>query len=301
MTDSFADLLLDQRTSTGRALADRSNADLLEALEQAPRIAERTLNGDPDEQLDAVLVYRSVAAIMVEALRRRVDHVFSRGAVTLAELWEIGNRDAMLFNVTPDFEATLWESIGILLYAVGALAVHWELWPQVREISQHESPSSGEGWLRQGQVVSARTADPTDSFSALVIQWVTRLASGIGEDEARQAFARFDLLSALVISELDVRYGFYPNAAEFDSDLVEPLVIDQLRFENTAIRSQVYPGRDQDLQNGLKAYDEKARAAAAYMRWARKDWQWVAFRDGRTWSFINEGHILEQFSPRPGG
>ena len=131
---------------------------------------------------------------MVEALRRRTGHVFSRGIVTLRELWEIGSPDAMMVNVTPDFEASLWESLGIELYAIGGLAVLWGLWAQARELASHESPGSGEGWLRQGQVVSARTG-PAGSFAHHAVHAITRLAADVTEEDAKRAFAIFDLFS----------------------------------------------------------------------------------------------------------
>jgi hypothetical protein len=295
MSTSTRQLLLDPRTSEGRSLTDHSNADLLAALEHAPAVARDTLAAPDEERFDAVLVYRSVAAIMVEALRRRTDHVFSRGVITLGELWEIGNPDAMMFNVTPDFEASLWENLGIELFAIGALAVHWDLWAQARELASHESPTSGEGWLRQGQVVSARTAGPTDSFPHLVVREIGRLDTNVTGEEARRAFAIFDLFSALVITEFGVKYGYYPNAAEFDAELVEPFVIDQLRSATSHARAHVLVGDEEKLRETLRDYDSKARVAAAYARRGGKDWKWRAFADARTWGFINEGHMIESW------
>jgi len=295
MSTSPSQLLLDPRTSEGRSLTDQSNADFLAALEQAPTVARDTLAAPDEERFDASLVYRSVAAVMVEALHRRTDHVFSRGVITLGELWEIGNPDAMMFNVTPDFEASLWENLGIELYAIGSLAVHLGLWAQARELASHESPSSGEGWLRQGQVVSARTAGPAESFAHLVLYLIGRLDSAVTGADAKRAFVIFDLFSALVISELDFKYGYFPNAGEFDAELVEPFVIDQLRSATSDARTHVFVGDEEKLRDTLRDYDSQARVAAADAMRGGKDWKWRAFADARTWGFINEGHLIESW------
>ena len=96
------------------------------------------------------------------------------------------------------------------------------------------------------------------------------------ESDALAALAQFDLVSALMIREVDPR-GFYPNAAKFSEALVEPMIIEQLRDTETPLRQHVYAGDQAGLREGLRDYDELARLEAAKARRANREWQWRGY------------------------
>ena len=106
--------------------------------------------------------------------------------------------------------------------------------------------------------------------------------------------ARFDLLSGLLIIIETEAGRFYPNAAEFSEALVEPIVIDQLRSPDTALRPELFPHDSDSLREALDPYDALARSQAAIMRFWGRNWEWRSFADGRTWAFITEGSMLER-------
>lgn len=154
---------------------------------------------------------------MVEALSQRLTNVFARGIVSLKDIWEAGDPTAMYSTRTPPIEARLSEGLVIELYAVGAIAAHLGLWEQVRELASQVSQNSGEGWLRQGQVASGRSKTDSVEFARLIIRRVSDLAGDSIRDAAPTAFAAVDLFSALVITELGITHGYFPNAAVFDA------------------------------------------------------------------------------------
>jgi hypothetical protein len=249
-----------------------------------------------EERADAHLGFRSVTAIMGKALREHNSPLLSEGVGSLSEIWTVGDPKAMLPLTTPDFEASLWESVVVELYALGGLAVRLQRWAEVRELAAHQPEgSTRESWLRHGQVASSRaTKYPEDTVLRLAARRLSELDPSLSPDSALESLCRFDLLSGLIISEADPR-GFYPNGAEFSEAAVEPLIIDELRKPDTALRQHVFVGDQDGIREALRDYDSKARPQAAQARRIGRDWEWRAFADARTWTFIDEGHILEDW------
>ena len=70
-------------------------------------MAGEQLAGDGEDRADAHLVYRSVTAIMAEALRSHNRALFSEGIESLVQIYRIGDMKAMLPITTPNFEASL--------------------------------------------------------------------------------------------------------------------------------------------------------------------------------------------------
>lgn len=297
VTVSNRDLLLDPAVGKREGLPSLSSLQLASMLDEAPALAQEMLV-DPDEQTDALLVYRAVSAVLAESLLRADAPLFSRGVSRLLAIYRLGDFSADLRTRTPDFEASLWESIAIELFALGGLAVAREMWPQVRELTlQVPNPDSAaaydRSWLRHGQVASARSAqDPTDSLPQLA---ATRLGELLPTPDVDllALVCRFDLLAALVVTENGGEY--YPNAAPFSETLVEPFIIDQLRRVNTPVRASVFAGDDERLRAGLRSYNEDAVVEAANHRAGGRRWEWRGWSNARTWFFIRTGDQWERW------
>jgi hypothetical protein len=292
---SNRDILLNPATAA--TLESFSRTRLASLVADSPPLARTLLSGDVDDRIDAQIVFNNLIAIMGHALREHDDERFSEGIAALASIWDLGDRVAMYPTITPDREASLWESLTIGLYALGGVALGHERWAQIRELTvQRPSAADDYSWLRQGQIASDRAARTGEQHSilGLAANRIRELSPGATRDESIKAAARFDLLSGLIMSETDPSQ-FYPNAAEFSEALVEPLVIDELRRPNPPPRRHVFVDDNDSLREGLRDYDAKARAQAAIQRYFNRDWRWRAFADGRTWSFINEGFILEEW------
>ena len=292
MPDSNRDILLDARSDARDRFADIPASQLESLVGTAPELLREMLACPPEERVDGGLVIVSLGAAVAQALRRHDAPLFERGLEAFADCWRLGSPDAMYPLRTPDFEASLWESVVLQLYALGAVAVEEERWEATRQLTQRNpSDSLRETWLRHGQVASARSAAyPEDT----IVPLASAVAGRLGVDRPQEMVCRFDLISALVISETDLR-GFFPNAAELGESLVEPLVIDELRHRGSALRQCVFPGDEPGLREALANYDTTARLQAALQRRGGRDWRWRAFEDARTWVFIREGHILEEW------
>lgn len=265
----------------------------------SPRVAAKLLASDIDDQADASIVINHVSQIMAIALQEHDGDLFNAGIKSLVEIWKQGKYEALYPVRPPEFEASLWERLGISLYALGGLAVAGQRWAEVRELTR-QSPTGGSGeksWLRQGQVVSARGNDyyPEESMLQLADRRLRGMRPGVAEAASRQFLTRFDLLSGLIISEENLR-GFYPNAAEFSEELIEPLVIDELRKTESAVRQYVFPDDNAGLIRGLAEYDRVARLQAALARHRNQRWEWRGFSDARTLVFLAEGNILEDWT-----
>lgn len=268
-------------------------------LEDAPTVATRLLSGEVDDRADAQIVFNNVSQIMALALDHHDTALFGKGIDALKTIWETGSYEALYPIEPPDFEASLWENLGINLYALGGLATARERWAEVRELTT-QAPTGGSGeksWLRQGQVVSARSNDryAEESILSLAKGRLQVLDSAVGEGEAIEHLARFDLLSGLIIGEKALR-GFYPNAAEFSEELVEPLVIEGLRSKDSPIRSYVFADDTAGLTKALAEYDRVARLQAALARYRNIPWAWRGFSDARTLVFLAEEHMLEEWA-----
>jgi hypothetical protein len=291
------ELLLDAGTALDLEALALPASRLESLLADAPGLASELLDAADEESADAPLVYRSVTAVIAKALRDHDQDLLSKGIDSLSEIWRLGDVRAMLSTTTPSFEASLWEALAFELYALGALAVLYEQWGQVRQLTrQRPDPTSlRESWLRQGQVASSRASSyPEETILFLAKPRLIEFDPDLSDDDAVAALCQFDLLSGLIIGETDER-GFYPNAAEFSAERVERLVVEQLRIDSSPLRSQVYPGDKDGLREALRTYNHKACTQAAYARYAGRDWQWRAFADARTWSWIDEGHLLEEW------
>ena len=265
----------------------------------SPPVAARLLASDIDDQADASIVINHVSQIMAIALQEHDSDLFNTGIKSLVEIWKQGKYEALYPVRPPEFEASLWERLGISLYALGGLAVAGQRWAEVRELTR-QSPTGGSGeksWLRQGQVVSARGNDyyPEESMLQLADRRLRGMRPAVAEAESQQSLARFDLLSCLIIGEENLR-GFYSNAAEFSEELIEPLVIDELRKTESAVRQYVFPDDNPGLINALAEYDRVARLQAALARYRNQRWEWRGFSDARTLVFLAEGNILEDWT-----
>lgn len=291
--ESNRDILLTPGAPVDRLPESR----LSSLLSEAPAIAAEMLHGGADERPDAHVVIQNISAIMAEALHDHDTELFGEGLTSLGEIWRLGDAHAMYPTRTPDFEASLWELIATELYALGGLAVKLERWAELKELSlQKPDPASHDtSWLRQGQVASVRAATvPDETMLELAAPRLLALETSLAEPEALAALAQFDLVSSLIIHEVDPG-GFYPNASRFSESLAEPIVFERLREPTEPLRQHVYAGDQDGLRDGLRDYDEKARLAAAQARRGNRDWQWRGFSDARTLLFIVAGERSEDW------
>lgn len=268
-------------------------------LADAPVLASKMLQGDIDDRSDASIIFNSVAQIMAINLRQHDGASFSQGIKSLVEIWKQGDFKALYPLAPPDFEASLWENLGINLYVLGGLAVANERWSEIRELTE-QAPTGGsseKSWLRQGQVVSARSSTDYDreSILSLAARRLGSMEPEVSEADALQYLARFDLLSGLIIGEEDLR-GFYPNAAEFSEELVEPFVIEELRSSDSPVRKHVFNQDTPGLVKALEEYDRLARLQGALSRYKNGAWRWRGFSDARTLIFFAEENMLEKWA-----
>ncbi len=290
MADTNRELLVDPKLGASIASGALPVTRLSSMLSEAPRLAGELLPGGGDDQSDLLTLVESVSAIASYALLSHDAQLFAEAVATFAEIWRLGNRDAMLPLVTPDPEASLWENLAIHLYALGGLAVRVERWEDVPVLALQD-PSSRGVWLRQGQVASARRGELEaygESLLELAARRLRRFDSDAPEDEALAAVCRFDLLAALLIAQTDPG-GFYPNAAKYGEQLVEAIVIEKVRDRHSDLRQHIFRDDDVGLRPILGAYDEKARLQGAFNRYAGGDWRWRGFEDARTLAFIVTG------------
>jgi hypothetical protein len=303
MDQSNNDLLLDP--SLNRSDVEALPLSRRESLlADSPVLAAGMLQGERDDRIDASIIFNSVALIMATGLRDHDGTLFGKGIKALVEIWQQGNFEALYPTTPPAFEASLWENLGINLYVLGGLGVANERWAELRELTK-QAPTGGsseKSWLRQGQVVSARGNTEYDydreSILDLAARRLRSMDPDIAEADAIRYLARFDLLSALIIGEENLR-GFYPNAAEFSEELVEPFVIEQLRSSDSPVREQVFNGDTPGLVEALKEYDRMARLQAALARYKSASWEWRGFSDARTLMFFAEEQMLEEWAGPP--
>lgn len=292
------DLLLEPRLKR-EELENLAPSRRSSLLSDAPPLAARLLRGDIEDQADASIVITNVSQIMAIALGEHDAALFGNGIEALEGIWKEGGYEALYPVRPPAFEASLWERLGIDLYAVGGLTVYAERWLELRQLTT-QSPTGGpneKSWLRQGQVVSARGNEhyPEESILRLAVNRMQSMKTGLSEEEAIRCLAVFDLLSGLVIAEENLR-GFYPNAAEFSEQLLEPTIIESLRTVESPIRQQVFPDDTPGLIKALVEYDRTARLQAALARYRGLAWEWRGFADARTLVFLTEEHILEEWT-----
>jgi hypothetical protein len=298
MGASNKDLLLDPQL-TNAALESLPASRRISLVAEAPDVVAPMLAGDIDDRADAQIVVTNVARIMAVALRQHDLPLFVKGIESLKTIWSTGQYEALYPVRPPDFEASLWENLGINLYALGALAVVEERWLELRELVK-PSPTGGSGeksWLRQSQVVSARSNDHygEESMLALAKAGVRVLEPGMSEDKVIEGLVRFDLLAGLIIGESSMK-GFFPNGAEFSEEIVESFVIEHLRPVDSPVRRYVFADDSPGMADVLAEYDRTARLQAALARYRGLRWGWRGFSDARTLAFIAErGHILEEW------
>jgi len=293
VAESNRDILLDPHSGTREELTSFPQTRLSSVVADASQVVAELLAGAGDDQADALLVLSTVGAVGAVGLARHDRQLVSDAISSMVEIWGLGDPRAMRPNRTPDREATLWENLAINLYALGALAVEEERWPELRELTLQQA-GDRDSWLRAGQVAASRSGDLDEDILTLAARRVRTLAPGTSEEEALAAVCQFDLLSALIISETAPE-GFSPNAAKFGEATVESLVVDRLRHAESALRQSVFPNDDIGLREALRLYDDKARLQAAFARYTGADWRWRAFEDARTWAFIAAGHLHEKW------
>jgi hypothetical protein len=114
------------------------------------------------------------------------------------------------------------------------------------------------------------------------------------EDRLR-ALCVFDHLALLVLAHryAEPRINFYPSYAKYPAEYVEPTIV--LMRREGELRSAAFPGSDEDLREVLRNANEMALYQAAQYRERGQDWQYGGFQDPRTWMFIREGGIWEDW------
>lgn len=289
-------VLLDERSGTGSGLEGFPASRLASLVTEAPELARRLLRAGVEEQADASLVFRSLSAIMLRALDGHDRGLLTGGIDSFNAIWALGDPKVMYSIKTPAFEASLWERLAVELYALAGFAVLRELWGEMRAlvlVRPDESPSDV-SWLRQGQVASSRASTyPDENILDMAARRMVELDAQ-SKPDALTSVCRLDLLAAMIICEFD-RDGFFPNCAPYSESLVEPIVIDGLRDSGSPLRQAVFRDDSKGLRAALREFDAMARSQAALARRNGHSWKWRAFADARTWTYIDEGHLLEEF------
>lgn len=291
-------LALDPAAGIGHRL-DSEPPDRLSALADAATTAGRNLlaSTDIEDRVDAAIAYRTLSAVTASGIRHNNFKLAEEGIAGLLSLYRLGDYDVGRGLDTPDFEASLWESIWIEVLALGGLVVHLRAWDYLELIAM-QSPAADDthyvSWHRHGQVHSARATRGVPDESVLTVA-DKRLGSMHSETaaSARQLVARFDLLAGLLIGGVDSR-ATYPNAAAFSEELVEPFVIESMRDAGDPLRAVLFPNDDLGLREQLRLYNESAVTQAALMRYSGQPWGWRGFEDARTWMFVRDGIRLEE-------
>lgn len=300
---SLREQALDLSAGVGHKLDAEDAPHLLALAAECAIAAPELLAGSIEDKADAGIVYRTLSAIAASGIRRDSAPVVDAAIKALVSIYQLGDYDVGMGLDTPAFEASIWESIWIEVAALGGLVVRRQAWDYLKPIAIQE-PKPGDSyyvsWHRHGQVHSARSSTYPD-------EWVLDLAAKRlaeieleAESDALSHVCQCDLLAALLIAELDDAHKFYPNAAAFSEQNVEPIVIDFLRDEDGPLRQIVFPKDTPKLREQLREYNELAISQAALYRYSNnQDWAWRGFQDARTWSYIREGNILEEWQTLP--
>ena len=149
--------------------------------------------------------------------------------------------------------------------------------------------------------MSARRAiDPEDDnvLSIGARELELRRSYGLADvtpDDRLRALCIFDLLAMLVVSSVapEERLNYYPSFAKHPAGFVEEAIA-ELRRDGDPRRA-IYPLASDELRAALREVNELAAFQAAIHRAGGREWRYRGFEDVRTWMFIREGHVSEEW------
>jgi len=260
----------------------RRNDDipLRRLLAQAPaEVARARHEGRLDDIATILDRLTCVAAITLELDR---EEWVARVVDALLRVYNLGI-DASGFAQTTPENIQLWLDVIVRVYALGALAVRLERWPEVRELAVRKGQGHDfeyyESWLRHAQVAAARAGMTPDKQPDLaliprahnVVRAVECLRPDVeAEDDAvLTGLCQFDAYAALAVVAVSGSMGggaFYTNFARFWTQRAQPAFSRVVR--DPAVREVIFPRSDADLAAAIRGIDQLAtKEGVSYSGW----------------------------------
>lgn len=274
---------------------------------------------DEDLTDDLAVPLDRLTALAALALELDRPKYFSMAVRSLLSVYDWAVTDLRVNSSDHRLTPLLHLRIAERLYALGALAVRYERWDQVRELVLAPVPglhehSVARTWHRDALTNSARAnllrdASGTREISLLMFgrAVVTRLPvlrpdlpgdindTNQAGDPVLRSLAQFDFLASVIsgvsadaMSSRTLLGASYPNFAQIDG-----------RYANTAatkllfisgVRDQLLPGAtDEQIAIVYALLDKEARHAGRAM------WGWEGYTDSRVTDFVNRQleHVAE--------
>jgi hypothetical protein len=284
-----------------RAISDGSDDQLLTGIPSLPGTVAG-LRESPDEIGDVSLALNNTGALAAIAARQNKPGLFTACVNALRATYRLGD----VFTDAPAMlDVQLFEASADTLWCLGASLCAEGRYGQIAELVDWEPLPDGhyDTWFRHGQVMSARAATEHDDDNALdVPSRILEKHDGFDltedSDARNKALFGFDLLALLVAARhLKVasdQLNFYPSFAKGDAALSEWVLFD-LRVDGPK-RGAVFPGSNDDLRTTIREANEMAASQAAFLRAGGRAWNFLGFADARTWLFVREGNLWEDWS-----
>ncbi len=287
--------------AVNRLIADGNDRELLDCLRDLRSIVEG-LRSQPDDRFDAWITVCNACSAAAIALRRGKRGVVDSALDALLATYRLG---AVERDGAGEDDLRLYEEAAGDLWALGAIAVREGDWRALRSIVERQPVEGGvyATWLRHAQVMSARgSSDPADDNILNLARQRLRTQPGFGmtsaaEEDRQRAVCGFDQLALIVTASIEAAKprDFFQSYPKYPADCVEPFVIN-LRKRGPQ-RDAIFPGPDEQLRAVLRTANEKALLQAGMQRQRGTCWVYEGYQDPRTWLFIIEGNMLEDFGP----
>jgi hypothetical protein len=282
------------------SISSGSDDRLLTGVRDLPGIIAG-LRESPEEIGDVSLALNNAGALAAIAARLDKPGLFTASVNALHETYRLGD----VSSDSPEtVDVQLFEASANTLWCLGASLCAEGRYTQIAELVDREPVPGGyyDTWFRHGQVMSARAAIDHDDDNALDVPkriLATHDAFGLTEDaNARnKALFGFDLLALLVAGgQVDLatdRLNYYPSFAKGEAAWSEWVLFD-LRAGGP-MREAIFNGSNDDFRAIIREANETAASQAAFSRAGGKAWEFCGFRDARTWSFVREGNLWEDW------
>jgi hypothetical protein len=291
-----------------RHIADGEDRVVLDAL-AGLRATVADMRASDEDRYDVDLPVVNAAAVAAVALRRGKPGLFTAALDGLLGAYRLGNVDS---DGADDADVSLYEAMAGGLWALGAVAVAEDAWDAVRDLAVRQPVEGGfyASWLRHAQVMSARRANHPDDDNILELGAARlRLHRSFGmsdatEEQRTRAVCAFDQVALIAVASLEPGgpggrrvTDFYPSYAKHPAEWVEGAVL-ALRDTDGPARRAVFPHPDDQLQDVIRTANEMAIFQAAQFREHGRGWEYRGLVDVRTWFFMREGGIWEQWPLR---
>ncbi len=278
-------------------IAAGDSGALLDEFTRLPEVVRVMRAGE--DRLDVSIPIANAGAAAAVGLRRGQRGVVDAALEGLLDTYRLADVKA---EHPDDDDVRLFEATAGPLLALGAVAGRTEDWATLHKIVSRAPVEGGhyQTWLRHAQVMAARRSIGGDDANVIELGgWQLANHDGYGmrgeSDEARhRAVCVFDQLALLIVVGTDwegQRLDYYPSYAKYPEGYVEDAII-EMRLDGE-MRRAIYPASNDQFIKVLREVNEMALLQASQSR--RNGWLYRGFQDPRTWLFLREGHILEQW------